>query len=62
MIGLSRGLVNLEKVLFVTAHPDDEAMFFAPTISHLASRKTSHAHLLCLSTGRAQIMQTMTVR
>ncbi|XP_064620481.1 N-acetylglucosaminyl-phosphatidylinositol de-N-acetylase-like [Lineus longissimus] len=38
------------KVLLVTAHPDDECMFFSPTILHL----TSAGHkvfLLCLSTG-----------
>jgi N-acetylglucosaminylphosphatidylinositol deacetylase len=39
-------------VLFVTAHPDDEAMFFIPTIETL---KQQHyiLHLLCLSNGNA---------
>ncbi|ORX70340.1 N-acetylglucosaminyl-phosphatidylinositol de-N-acetylase-like protein [Linderina pennispora] len=37
-------------VLFVTAHPDDECMFFAPTISALQQQNTM-VSILCLSTG-----------
>ncbi len=38
------------EVLLVTAHPDDECMFFAPTI--LAFRENANAvFLLCLSQG-----------
>lgn len=33
------------------AHPDDESMFFLPTIFTLCSK--SDLHLLCLSTGNA---------
>lgn len=40
-------------VLLVTAHPDDEAMFFAPTILRLIEEGLRVA-LLCLSTGGAQ--------
>ncbi|GCC35976.1 hypothetical protein chiPu_0014466, partial [Chiloscyllium punctatum] len=36
--------------LLVTAHPDDECMFFAPAILRLTARRLS-VHLLCLSTG-----------
>lgn len=36
-------------VLVVTAHPDDECMFFSPTILNLKGFST--IHLLCLSTG-----------
>ncbi|XP_062844741.1 N-acetylglucosaminyl-phosphatidylinositol de-N-acetylase [Trichomycterus rosablanca] len=38
------------RVLLVTAHPDDECMFFAPALLKLSE---SHAdvHLLCLSSG-----------
>eukprot|EP01084_Bolivina_argentea_P315297 546210_1 len=40
-----------EKVVcVVTAHPDDEAMFFVPTITAL-KRMGCRLHLLCLSTG-----------
>lgn len=38
--------------LLVTAHPDDEAMFWAPTILALVERGLRVA-LLCLSTGAA---------
>ena len=37
------------RVLLVTAHPDDECMFFAPSLISLA--KTSDVFVLCLSTG-----------
>jgi N-acetylglucosaminylphosphatidylinositol deacetylase len=36
--------------LFVTAHPDDETMFFSPSILDLVDRGMQVA-LLCLSTG-----------
>ncbi|KAL2929138.1 putative N-acetylglucosaminyl-phosphatidylinositol de-N-acetylase [Bienertia sinuspersici] len=42
-------------VLFIIAHPDDESMFFTPTINHLASRG-NNVHILCLSTGNADGM------
>jgi N-acetylglucosaminylphosphatidylinositol deacetylase len=38
------------RVLLVTAHPDDECMFFAPTILTLVARKVE-VHSLCLSVG-----------
>lgn len=39
-------------VLLVVAHPDDESMFFSPTISYLTSRGYN-LHVLCLSIGDA---------
>lgn len=48
---------NHEKgnVLFVTAHPDDETMFFGPSIISLihqkGGRENDCVHLLCLSNG-----------
>ena len=36
--------------LLVTAHPDDESMFFAPLLTRLRSHGAS-VHLVCLSTG-----------
>eukprot|EP00262_Sarcandra_glabra_P019858 TRINITY_DN770_c0_g1_i1.p1 TRINITY_DN770_c0_g1~~TRINITY_DN770_c0_g1_i1.p1 ORF type:complete len:261 (-),score=15.90 TRINITY_DN770_c0_g1_i1:96-878(-) len=39
-------------VLLVVAHPDDESMFFSPTILYLTS-KGHNLHILCLSTGNA---------
>ncbi|TMS14228.1 N-acetylglucosaminyl-phosphatidylinositol de-N-acetylase [Larimichthys crocea] len=38
------------RALLVTAHPDDECMFFAPTILRLVESNAS-VHVLCLSAG-----------
>ncbi|XP_051258092.1 N-acetylglucosaminyl-phosphatidylinositol de-N-acetylase isoform X1 [Dicentrarchus labrax] len=38
------------RALVVTAHPDDECMFFAPTVIRLVQLNAS-VHLLCLSEG-----------
>jgi hypothetical protein len=38
-------------LLLVTAHPDDEAMFFAPTLLALARSGCCQVHILCLSNG-----------
>ncbi|KAJ7333774.1 hypothetical protein OS493_015865 [Desmophyllum pertusum] len=40
---------EFDKILVITAHPDDECMFFSPSILNL--RRCSTVHLLCLSTG-----------
>ncbi|XP_022103658.1 N-acetylglucosaminyl-phosphatidylinositol de-N-acetylase-like [Acanthaster planci] len=40
-----------KNVLLVTAHPDDECMFFSPTILQLTKEPHTELHLLCLSTG-----------
>ncbi|XP_073696078.1 N-acetylglucosaminyl-phosphatidylinositol de-N-acetylase [Garra rufa] len=41
---------NETRVLLVTAHPDDECMFFAPTVLKLVESQAA-VYLLCLSTG-----------
>ncbi|XP_008483207.1 uncharacterized protein LOC103519896 [Diaphorina citri] len=41
---------SMKRVLIVTAHPDDECMFFGPTIVNLRSRNVP-VTLLCLSPG-----------
>mgnify|MGYP002379823797 CR=1 FL=1 len=41
---------HTQPVLLVIAHPDDEAMFFAPTLLALAHEQRE-VHVLCLSTG-----------
>ncbi len=43
--------LNKENVLLLTAHPDDECMFFAPTIISLLP--FVQIHVLSLSTGNA---------
>lgn len=40
-------------ILLVTAHPDDEAMFFAPTVLFLSSKTSLGLFHLCLSSGNA---------
>lgn len=40
-----------KRVLIVTAHPDDESMFFGPTILSLTKRTDCTVYLLCLSNG-----------
>ncbi|XP_038687084.1 probable N-acetylglucosaminyl-phosphatidylinositol de-N-acetylase isoform X1 [Tripterygium wilfordii] len=42
-------------VLLVIAHPDDESMFFSPTINYLIARR-HNLHILCLSVGNADGM------
>ncbi|KAI5654297.1 hypothetical protein M9H77_31484 [Catharanthus roseus] len=44
-----------KNVLLVIAHPDDETMFFSPTINYLTARR-HNVHILCLSTGNADGM------
>lgn len=47
------------RALVVTAHPDDECMFFAPTIIRLVELKAS-VQVLCLSEGTAITTSTTT--
>ncbi|GJN03108.1 hypothetical protein PR202_ga20517 [Eleusine coracana subsp. coracana] len=47
-----RGDRRSRNVLLVIAHPDDESMFFAPTILFLKS-KGHNVHVLCMSQGNA---------
>jgi len=47
------GLSSSSKLLLVTAHPDDETMFFAPLLLALRQRRSS-VHILCLSNGDAE--------
>ncbi|KFA66051.1 hypothetical protein S40285_03728 [Stachybotrys chlorohalonatus IBT 40285] len=43
-----------KRICLLIAHPDDEAMFFAPTILALTRPDTgNHVKILCLSTGDA---------
>mmetsp|Transcript_40710 Transcript_40710/g.105253 ORF Transcript_40710/g.105253 Transcript_40710/m.105253 type:complete len:163 (+) Transcript_40710:191-679(+) len=43
---------DARRVLLVTAHPDDETMFFAPTVQALKAAG-AYVSLLCLSNGGA---------
>ena len=48
-------LKEAKRVLIITSHPDDETMFFGPTILSLCRGKSnflpSNLFLLCMSTG-----------
>ncbi|XP_014467558.1 PREDICTED: N-acetylglucosaminyl-phosphatidylinositol de-N-acetylase isoform X2 [Dinoponera quadriceps] len=40
-----------DRLLLVTAHPDDEVMFFGPLVYWLTRSKVTKVYLLCLSMG-----------
>ncbi|CAL4167242.1 unnamed protein product, partial [Meganyctiphanes norvegica] len=42
---------NKRRVLIVTAHPDDECMFFGPSILHFTQREKALVYVICLSNG-----------
>ena len=44
------------RVLLVTAHPDDESMFFVPAVRSAVQGGGAQLALLCLSRGNAQGM------
>lgn len=45
-------LFSKRKILFLVAHPDDEVMFFGPSILRVV--KDNDIYLLCLSNGNAE--------
>ncbi|XP_013167538.1 PREDICTED: N-acetylglucosaminyl-phosphatidylinositol de-N-acetylase-like [Papilio xuthus] len=45
-----RGALGAKRVLLVIAHPDDECMFFGPTIFRLCEQG-AEVYILCLSNG-----------
>lgn len=50
---IPNGIVHSKRFLLIVAHPDDECLFFSPTILALISRNKL-AHLLVLSTGNSR--------
>lgn len=43
-----------KRIVLLIAHPDDESMFFSPTLTHLTNPSLgNHVKILCLSTGNA---------
>lgn len=49
-----------KRVCLLIAHPDDEAMFFAPTVLALARPETgNHVKILCLSSGMASLFVSL---
>jgi len=39
------------RVLFVIAHPDDECMFFGPSILHFTQKEKAMVFLICFTNG-----------
>lgn len=50
-----------KRVLIVIAHPDDECMFFGPTIYKLTKNEDVQVYLLCLSTGKYPVTTLDTI-
>lgn len=49
-----------KRICLLIAHPDDEAMFFAPTVLALTRPETgNHVKILCLSSGTIAHDQTL---
>lgn len=47
--------IKNKRICLLIAHPDDEAMFFAPTVLALTRPDTgNHVKILCLSTGMSR--------
>lgn len=55
-IKFRRDIKRKKRVLFVIAHPDDECMFFGPTIKNLVNDGECNLYLMCLSTGSFKIL------
>ena len=48
----SASYLRNKRICLLIAHPDDEAMFFSPTLLALTAPETgNHVKILCLSTG-----------
>ncbi|XP_071697995.1 uncharacterized protein [Rutidosis leptorrhynchoides] len=52
ILNIDNEVLRKRNILLVIAHPDDESMFFSPTINQLTSRG-HNVHILCMSTGNA---------
>ena len=56
------GLAGLTgRVLLIIAHPDDECMFFAPTVLSLGKSVRAELFLLCLSEGEWYTVKELTL-
>ena len=44
-------LIYKKRILFIISHPDDECMFFGPSVVSLSRCKDKSVFLLCLSYG-----------
>jgi N-acetylglucosaminylphosphatidylinositol deacetylase len=52
-----------KRICLLIAHPDDEAMFFAPAVMALAKPETgNHVKILCLSSGMRPVPSHLPLR
>lgn len=51
VLEFKRDVKNPKRVLIVVAHPDDECMFFGPTVLNFTRQKNCTVYIMCLSTG-----------
>lgn len=60
-----RMMLDLEskphRVLLITAHPDDECMFFGPTVQKLTKMKDVRLYLMCMSVGNSFLLVIVVV-
>ena len=50
-------LLRRKRICLLIAHPDDEAMFFAPTLLALTAPDLgNHIKILCLSSGECKML------
>lgn len=55
LFGAAASLPRNKRICLLIAHPDDEAMFFAPTVLALTRPELgNHVKILCLSSGDAE--------
>jgi N-acetylglucosaminylphosphatidylinositol deacetylase len=59
IIRFRKDVKNPTRVLFVIAHPDDECMFFGPTVLNFTKQNHCRVYLMCLSTGKNYGMGTV---
>lgn len=51
LLDFRKDVKNPRRILIVIAHPDDECMFFGPTILNFTRNKQCKVYLMCLTTG-----------
>ncbi|XP_066255707.1 N-acetylglucosaminyl-phosphatidylinositol de-N-acetylase [Euwallacea similis] len=52
LLGFTEDMRHAKRILFITAHPDDEVMFFGPTIFHYTQKPNCIVFLMCMSSGK----------
>ena len=54
----AQSAIKNKRICLLIAHPDDEAMFFSPTVLALTKPENgNHVKILCLSTGMSRLQR-----